>query len=694
MAKGNCQFKGTGGQYFSTFLVHLILLNLLTFGIYGAWGWVRIFKLKASHTKIDGQQVTFTGSGGDFFVLMLVQGLLTALTFGIYMPWAFCSFYKWKAQNTVVGDKRCEFTGTGGEIFFFFLVHMMILPMVTLGIYFFYGVYRLSAWEEEHTKYGGERTSFGAGFGGFLKVTLLTTILGSIPIVNIFSAPWTLVMWFKWHVSGLAVGDKPEVEHFPPVKTNLAAVAACLVIGLIPTVTFGFYLNNKYNDLKRMTQMAVLQMNSTPGKKGVTFVNTRPTRSFRETRKRLGGQPRGRQPGKLGQKRKAKAQPLSASALPKSSRAVKTNSRKEWLMFQKEMKRVNEEINQNNRNPDAFYLRGWLYAEKGNMKDAEKDYSRAIELDDRFEDAYYNRGLVLAKMKKHPQAVKDFGQAIKLKAKAVDAYCNRGNAYFQMGKMDLAIADFDAALKMKPYDADIYYNRAAVYMAKGDKEAAMADFKKAARMLHDKAREKFPDLAPLPTSIGEAANKCRVEDYMEYMAPDMQNRVKRAGVVRADLEKALTAFYTVARRWGGKKVRRQGGQISFYPDATTELKGKPGEPIFKIKAEFQWKEECEVLQKFLPCIKDKRSCREETVEGSSFQVRKVDGSWRLVNGKTDEEWNQVFALGEGMVDIIKEAKTYLTGNKDKMSYNQLALSLAVTYTQRLQGVIVEAKLDK
>lgn len=65
MAKGNCQFNGTGGQYFGTIIIHLGLFTLFILDIYAPWGLVRLFRLKASHTVIYGKSVSFSGSGAS-----------------------------------------------------------------------------------------------------------------------------------------------------------------------------------------------------------------------------------------------------------------------------------------------------------------------------------------------------------------------------------------------------------------------------------------------------------------------------------------------------------------------------------------------------------------------------------------------------------------------------------------------------
>ena len=240
MPKANCQFRGSGGQYFVTVIIHLIILGTITFGIYSAWAWVRLLKLKASHTTMNGKAVSFTGTGGQLFVLGLIQGILSLITLGLYSPWAFCAIFRGRAQNTLVGDKPSTFTGTGGSLFLLCLIHLVILPLLTLGLYYFWGMRRFYGWKEEYTKYGGERTSFGAGVGGFISLFLIGSILNTITLY--LFTPWSLNMFFKWQVQGLAVGDDNQVNHFPPARTSFATVA-CLIVIAVVTVAGAGYLN-------------------------------------------------------------------------------------------------------------------------------------------------------------------------------------------------------------------------------------------------------------------------------------------------------------------------------------------------------------------------------------------------------------------------------------------------------------------
>jgi uncharacterized membrane protein YjgN (DUF898 family) len=549
MAKGNCQFKGTGGQYFATIIIHLIILGSITFGLYMPWAVVRLFRLKASHTTINGKPVSFMGTGGQLFLLCLVQGLITLITFGIYGPWALCKIFSWRARNTFVDETPSQFVGTGGSLFVFYLIHLVILPFLTLGFYSLYGWFRFYAWKEEHMRYGGEKTSFGAGFGGFLKVGIIGTLLSALTFYLFL--PWATTMFFRWQIDGLAVGPEPDVKHFPPVKTSVVAVA---VFFLIPWAFVGLGLYSfmgKVSEFqKRATQM---------------------TRTQRETpaTQRTYKVPRPSTPSTKAPAREPVAKPASEPSRPPSPAPSPVEQPAASPVpggmadYNLEMRKLNNLIKMGSKDPDAFYNRGYLHAYKGDAQMAEKDYTRAIGLNREDADAYYNRGLVYVEMKKYELAVVDFTQAIKLNPRAVDAYCNRGNAKFDMGKIDLALRDLTAALKINPNDAQVYYNRAVVHLAKGLKPKAMADFRKAANLGSNEAKRY---LGMAPTRPGKT-----------MAAP----RTSRAGWTM-DLRRAAIPVTAASGKIHGQPFRVQAAKVEnniltlrqgrdFFPDRAVTI---------------------------------------------------------------------------------------------------------------------------
>jgi len=463
MAKGNCEFKGSGEQYFGTVFIHLYLLGTITFGIYLAWAWVRMLKLKASHTLMNGKEVSFQGTGGQLFGLVLVQGLLTFVTFGIYGPWAFCKYFDWRAKNTMVGGKPSEFNGSGGSLFFFYLIHLLLLPLLTLGLYYFWGFYRFYAWKEEHTKYGGEETSFGSGFGTFLKISIVSWILNTVTL-NLF-APWAYCMFCRWQIDGLAVGDRATVEHFPPVKTNVFIVIILLVVGVFCLLAIGFVVKNAVErslHQQQFVQLKQLHTQTLRKKKGRHILKSKP-----------------RKPRFMKPKFKAAVKGAGADKHLKLTNDAREKLQVNMATYDDAVKKTEARIKKKPDDANAHYDRAWLYGTRLELDKAIEEYTQAIRLNKKFTDAYYNRGLIYSAKGRYKDAIRDFNAAIELGSMTADVYCNRGNAYFFLGKTKQALADFNRALKVSPSDADALYDRALVYETMGDRAKAKEDLRRA-----------------------------------------------------------------------------------------------------------------------------------------------------------------------------------------------------------------------
>ena len=513
MPKGNCEFNGSGREYLSLFVIHLFLLSMVTLGIYFPWAWVRLFKLRASHTLINGKEVIFTGTGLKLFGICLVNILLTIITLGIYSPWAICKISKWKARNTLVGGKQSDFVGRGGSPFVFYMVHLMILPMLTLGIYYFYGIYRYYAWKEEHMKYGGEKTSFGSGFWGLMKIFFASSLVWlllpiaaqflSLPsidllalIIIILLAPWFICMFFRWQIRGLTVGDEEGVHHFPPVKTGLLLIAVIILIELLSLAAAGLFLRDRYKmhmpEIGNLTQFIEMKSKDLRMPEGIRVPIKKPSHAItpKPDKKALPGgvPPKEALAPKLVKKHSPKKPTTKKPHVP-APLSPAENPFLESKDYDREIREFDELIRQDRQNADLYYSRGCLYEQKGDLDKAKKDFTKSIDINNRVSDAYYNRGLVFVRMKKYALAIKDFDKAIELDSRAVDAYCNRGNANYQLGKSDLALRDYNGALKLSPKDSDLFYNRGVVHLFKGMKTEAKADFKKAAMLGHRLASE-------------------------------------------------------------------------------------------------------------------------------------------------------------------------------------------------------------
>lgn len=101
---GSAKFKwnGDGGNYFGIFIVGYIL-TILTLGIYAFWWQKNLFEFYVNHLSIekDGADIKFTSkaTGGDFFVLMIVNLLIILFTFGLGAPWAVVRTFNFVMDN-------------------------------------------------------------------------------------------------------------------------------------------------------------------------------------------------------------------------------------------------------------------------------------------------------------------------------------------------------------------------------------------------------------------------------------------------------------------------------------------------------------------------------------------------------------------------------------------------------------------
>ena len=79
----------------------------------------------------------------------LLSTLLVLFTLGLATPWAIVMRYRWRTNHTVIDDRRLRFTGSGIGLFGSW-VKWWVLSIITLGVYLFWVIPRLTRWTFEH----------------------------------------------------------------------------------------------------------------------------------------------------------------------------------------------------------------------------------------------------------------------------------------------------------------------------------------------------------------------------------------------------------------------------------------------------------------------------------------------------------------------------------------------------------------
>ncbi len=125
---------------------------------------------------------------------------------------------------------------------------------------------------------------------------------------------------------------------------------------------------------------------------------------------------------------------------------------------------------------------GYELLEKGDLDNAIRHLSRAIEIKPEFEVAHLNLGIAFSKTGNIEKAKEQYKIAIQMKPDYPEAYSNLGNVYYREGKYREAVTLYTRALGLKPDFVEAYNNMAAAMIQLGDNKKAIELFQNALRI--------------------------------------------------------------------------------------------------------------------------------------------------------------------------------------------------------------------
>tara|TARA_B100000212_G_scaffold12689_1_gene9087 strand:- start:256 stop:2469 length:2214 start_codon:yes stop_codon:yes gene_type:complete len=118
----------------------------------------------------------------------------------------------------------------------------------------------------------------------------------------------------------------------------------------------------------------------------------------------------------------------------------------------------------------------------GKLKEAEILYRKAIELNPDFADAYSNLGTVLNDLGKLQEAEFSYRKAIELNPGFVNAYSNQGNILRDLGKLQEAEFSYRKAIELSPDFADAHCNLGNILSDLGKLQEAELSTRKATEL--------------------------------------------------------------------------------------------------------------------------------------------------------------------------------------------------------------------
>lgn len=129
----------------------------------------------------------------------------------------------------------------------------------------------------------------------------------------------------------------------------------------------------------------------------------------------------------------------------------------------------------------AFYYRAITRSRLGNYDDALNDFQQAIELRPDLPDPYYSRGVTRLLNQQFEAAISDFNKYIRYEKRHVAAYINRGISYLYLKDTANAYENYNLAIRTNREEPEGYNRRGALYMAEDRYEEAYNDFDMAVR---------------------------------------------------------------------------------------------------------------------------------------------------------------------------------------------------------------------
>jgi tetratricopeptide (TPR) repeat protein len=109
------------------------------------------------------------------------------------------------------------------------------------------------------------------------------------------------------------------------------------------------------------------------------------------------------------------------------------------------------------------------------------DLDEAIQLNPSNADAYYGRGLAYSASQQYESAIADFTRAIELAPRA-RTYDSRGKVHLKAGNFAAALRDFSRSIELDPEFAKAWRHRAEIRAAMGDYASARQDVMTALRL--------------------------------------------------------------------------------------------------------------------------------------------------------------------------------------------------------------------
>ncbi|KAA9349057.1 tetratricopeptide repeat protein [Larkinella humicola] len=175
--------------------------------------------------------------------------------------------------------------------------------------------------------------------------------------------------------------------------------------------------------------------------------------------------------------------------------------------FREAIQPLNQAIDADADNYEAFNSRGVAYYELKDYENALLDYEQAIQLKPDFYKPYYNRAKLKTARGETDAALKDYAEAIRRAPDSSDIYLDRGQLFANSGNLVSALSDFNQAIQRDAKNSLAYFNRGNIRFQQEEYPEALNDFTKTVQ-LDSKFGKAFNALGVTQVMMNQRENGC------------------------------------------------------------------------------------------------------------------------------------------------------------------------------------------
>lgn len=184
-------------------------------------------------------------------------------------------------------------------------------------------------------------------------------------------------------------------------------------------------------------------------------------------------------------------------------------------------------------NPQDYYNRGYVYAQKGYTQNAIEEFSQALEMNPPQQmksRIHYTLGQLYLKTEQYDRAVSQYEEAAKLQPQAFIIQFALANAYWKNQQYDNAITYFERAIQIDPN----YHNIYSIYYTLGICYSKTGQYEKGIPYL-DKVLEKDPDNIGVMEELAQAY--LTIGQYKQV--EQLLNRLEGLGQAQSEMFRKL-----------------------------------------------------------------------------------------------------------------------------------------------------------